>query len=129
MTPAGEPNAENPHVRFEVSGRIDKCELAALAFFCAIEKHVGLEEAYRIFSKFGTPPSDRKRALIKNLALLDLYDTMDKPNVQRLAWQLAAENKTLPPEERWGPRGTTSPVTLDKHIRRLLEERNRGPKR
>jgi hypothetical protein len=104
---------------------VDDCELAAQAMFRAIEKHLGRDEAYRIFSKFGTPPSAEKRRLIKNLMLLDRYDTMKpKPNVQRLAWQLAVENKILPQEERWGPRGTTNPMTLDKHIRRLLAERS-----
>jgi hypothetical protein len=100
------------------------CELAAQAMFRAIERHLGRNEAYRIFSKFGTPPSADKRRLIKNLSLLDRFDMMKpKPNVQKLAWQLAAENKNLPQEERWGPRGTTNPMTLDKHIRRLLAER------
>jgi hypothetical protein len=45
------------------------------------------------------------------------------PNVQKLALLLAKENEKLPRADRHGPRGTTNPQTLDKHIRRLLAER------
>jgi hypothetical protein len=45
------------------------------------------------------------------------------PNVQKLALRLAKENENLPQKDRHGPRGTTNPQTLDKHIRRLLAER------
>jgi hypothetical protein len=47
-----------------------------------------------------------------------------KPNVQRLARELAKENETLPMQERHGPHGSTNQIVLDKHIRRLRDKRN-----
>lgn len=104
---------------------IGGCEDAAYLLFARIYRHHGIAEARRIFMKFGSAPTARKIAQIKNLGLLDRYDMMKPtPNVQRLARELAEENKTLPPRDRWGPRGTTNPATLDKHIRRLRDERD-----
>jgi hypothetical protein len=109
---------------------ITGAEYAALLLFGEIEKHLGKGEACRIFTKFGTPPSARRLNQIKNLTLLDMYDLMEpEPNVQRLAWKIATENRSLPPDKRFGPRGTTNPMTLDKHIRRLLSERDGRPKK
>jgi len=102
---------------------IFECEKAALALFTAFEQRHGRNVAYRIFNKFGTPPGADKTRSIKNHALLDLYDAMPEPNVQQLAWKIAAENKARPQAERLGPRGSTNPMSIDKHIRRLLEER------
>jgi hypothetical protein len=100
-------------------------EYAAYLLFQLIEKHHGRAAAYRIFTKFGSPPSPALINRIKNLSLLDRYNMMrPEPNVQRLARQLAAENEKLPREERWGPRGTINPLTLDKHIRRQLDKRS-----
>jgi hypothetical protein len=104
---------------------IPGAEYAAYLLFRLIEKHHGKAAAYRILTKFGTPPSAALINRIKNLSLLDRYDMMrPEPNVQRLARQLASENERLAREDRWGPRGTTNPLTLDKHIRRLLQGRN-----
>jgi hypothetical protein len=105
--------------------RMPGAEYAAYLLFRLIEKHHGIAAARYIFTKFGAPPSAKRINQIKNLGLLDMYDMMrPKPNVQRLAKQLAAENEKLPREERWGPRGTTDPLVLDKHIRRLVQKRN-----
>jgi hypothetical protein len=103
---------------------------AASLLFCLIEKHHGLAAARSIFNMFGTPPSAARINHIKNLGLLDRYDMMKpKPNVQRLAKELAAENEKLSREERWGPRGTTDPLVLDKHIRRLIQKRKKMRRR
>jgi hypothetical protein len=53
-----------------------------------------------------------------------LYDTMmPRRNVQKLARQLAEANKKLAVKDRYGPRGSTDPLVLDKHIRRLIARR------
>jgi hypothetical protein len=96
---------------------------AAQLLFSLIAEHHGKEEAYRILAKFGAPPSASRMGKIKNLGLLDMYDLMrPKPNVQQLAFRLAAENKKLPRAEQRGT-GSTNVMTLDRHIRRLLRER------
>jgi hypothetical protein len=99
-------------------------EYAAYKLFRKIEEHHGRAGARRIFALWGSPPSAKKLRWIKNAALLDRLDMMKpEPNVQRLARELAEENKTLPREERHGPRGSINPVTLDKYIRRLCDKR------
>jgi hypothetical protein len=86
------------------------------------DRHRGIDEARRIFDKFSAPPSPQRVAEIKNWALLDLCDLF-APNVRKLARELAEENKTLPRAERHGPRGSTDPFVMDRHIRRLRKER------
>jgi hypothetical protein len=109
---------------------IPGAKYAAYLLFCLIDEHHGRYEARRIFRMWGIPPTKRQINEIKNLGLLDRYDLMQsEPNVQRLASQLADENKKLPQDQRHGPRGTTNPVTLDKHIRRLIKERKKRRKR
>jgi hypothetical protein len=103
---------------------IPGAEHAAYLLFQLIASHHGKDEAYRILNKLGTPPSRARLAKINNLGLLDLYDFMrPKPNVQQLAWRLGSENAKLPQSQRLGPRGTTNPMTMDKHLRRLIRER------
>lgn len=103
---------------------VNGCEYAAYLLFREIEKLHGRAEARRILTKYGSPPSARRTARIKNLGLLDRYDMMKpKPNVQKLARELTEENRELPQEQRHGPRGTINQATLEKHIRRLLDER------
>jgi hypothetical protein len=102
---------------------LGECEEAAYKLFTKIMRRHGLAEARRVFLKLGTPPSVRKLGKIRNYALLDRYDMMPKPNVQRLARELVKENETLPRAERHGPRGSTNQPTMDKHIRILLKER------
>jgi len=92
------------------------CEYAAYELFGEIERRHGLEQAYRIFTKFGMRPSARKLARIKNDSLLDRYDLMDgKQSVQRLAKEVAKDGS--------GPRGSSDVLTVDKHIRRLIKKR------
>jgi hypothetical protein len=40
------------------------------------------------------------------------------------AKQLAKWNETLPPEDRWGPTGTTDYKIMHQHILRLRDERD-----
>jgi hypothetical protein len=98
---------------------------AASNLFHEIERHHGLAEARRIFTKLASPPNARRLNHIKNESLLNQLDMMKPaPDVQRLARKLAEENKALPRGQRHGPRGSTNPVTLDKHIRRLRDKRD-----
>jgi hypothetical protein len=98
---------------------------AASNLFREIERHHGLAEARRIFAKLASPPNARRLNHIKNESLLNQLDMMKPaPDVQRLARKLAEENKALPRGQRHGPRGSTNPVTLDKHIRRLRDKRD-----
>jgi hypothetical protein len=100
-------------------------ERLAYGLFNRIEKYHGRAEARRIFLKFGSPPSARRLGYIKNQALLDRLEMMKpEPNVQRLAQELAEQNKAFPREQRHGPRGSTNPITLEKHIRRLRDNRD-----
>jgi hypothetical protein len=46
-------------------------------------------------------------------------------SVEQVAAELAEENKSLPPELRYGPTGTTSPTTMAKQIRRLIKNSSR----
>jgi len=98
---------------------------AASNLFREIERHHGLAKARRIFAKLASPPTARRLTQIKNESLLNQLDMMKpEPDVHRLAWKLAEENKALPREQRHGPRGSTNPATLDKHIRRLRDKRD-----
>lgn len=103
------------------------CEDAAYTLFKEITDRHGVAQAQRIFMKFGQPPTQRKRAKIKNYGLLDRYDLMKPPNATKLARELAAENKKLPRTERRGS-GSTNPTTLLRHLRRLIRERKNSLK-
>ena len=100
-------------------------EDAASNLFHEIERYHGLAKARRIFAKLASNPTARRLSQIRNESLLNQLDMMKPaPDVQRLARKLAEENKALPREQRHGPRGSTNPVTLDKHIRRLRDKRD-----
>ena len=104
-----------------IPGAID----AASNLFREIEKHHGLTKARRIFAKLASPPTARRLNQIKNESLLNQSDIMKPgPDVQRLARKLAEENMALPRKQHHGPRGSTNPVTLEKHIRRLRDKRD-----
>jgi len=104
-------------------------EQALYRLFRVLVDHRGIAEARRVFLEYGREPSKRKLATFKNYGLLDLHDLMKpEPNVQRLARELAEENKTLPRGERRGPTGTTDPMTMLRHLRRLLADREKALK-
>jgi hypothetical protein len=99
------------------------CNHIAQELFALITARHGERIARRIFAKWGTPPSDRRRQLIANMGLLDSLDMMKpKPNVQRLARELAAENKKLPRSQQRGA-GSTNPKALEKQITRIRDLR------
>jgi hypothetical protein len=102
----------------------DKWFYAAAKLFREIQAEIGLDDARRIFAMVGAPPTAKQRAGWRNMELLALYDCMmPKSNVQRLARDIADKNKKLPKGERYGPRGSTDPLILDRHIRRLISRR------
>ena len=99
--------------------------LANVLFF-AIARHHGEPAARQIFKEAGPPP---KRLLIalRNATLLDRLDGMKpRPNIAKLAKELAEENKELPKDRRRGA-GGTNPSNLEDHIRDLVQARKQRP--
>jgi hypothetical protein len=80
------------------------------------ERNGGVLRAWSVF--FALSPEDVRLAVA--------YYSMPQPNKQRLANDLAKKNETLPPERRYGPRGTTSPTTMLKQINRVLKKKECG---
>jgi len=105
--------------------KFDNWWWAAAKLFQEMEKEIGLADARRIFKEIAGPPTPKQRAGWKNLELITRYDCMEQPDVPQLARKLAEENRNLPRELRHGPTGSTESAVLDKHIRRLLDERKR----
>jgi hypothetical protein len=101
----------------------DKWFFAATRLFHEMQSEIGLAEARRVFTFIGSPTTAKQHRIIRNIELLALYDTMPEPNVQQLARLIADKNKTLGKQERYGPRGSTNFLVLDKHIRRLIAKR------
>jgi hypothetical protein len=98
------------------------CKHIAQQLFNLIATRHGENAARRIFSIWCKPPTKRHLAMLKNIGLLERLDIMERPNVQRLARQIAKENELLPRKDRRGP-GTTNPVALEKQIRRVRDWR------
>jgi hypothetical protein len=106
----------------------NKWFFAATKLFHDMQAKIGLAEARHIFTSISLPRTPKQEAVLKNIELLALHDTMmPKPNIQELARRLAEANKALPIERRYGPRGSTDPLVLDKHIRRLIARRRAKP--
>jgi hypothetical protein len=113
---------DNPH-RGKNSSDVNRWWHAAAKLFHEISTDLGKAEARWIFTSIAVPRTPQQEAALRNMELLICYDTMmPKPNVKKLAQQLAEANKTLPAENRYG-RGSTNPRALDKHIRRLVKQR------
>jgi hypothetical protein len=88
-----------------------------------------IREARRIFYRFGAPPSAERLRQISNYGLLDRLDFMrPRPVIQRLARELAEENKRLPRAQQRGA-GGTEVLALEKHIRRQVKLREKGMRR
>ena len=105
---------------------IEGATRAALELFLKIRKHHGDVKARRIFAMWGTPPTPRRLAEIKNLRLFDLLDLMKpRPNVMKLARELARRNETLPRPERYGPSGSFNHEVLERHIFKLVAKRKK----
>jgi hypothetical protein len=109
---------------------IGGCQYIASLLFGLVERRHGRGWACRIFLTLGSPPGARRLRKFKNWALLDRLDLMKPtPNIQRLARELAEENRILPHNDRWGPTGTTDWVQLDQQIRRACRDRSKHEKR
>jgi hypothetical protein len=108
----------------DISLTLEGFEQAASALFLAIKNQHGAKAAQLIFKKIGRKESARDIARFQNLILLDQYDLMENPNVQKLARIIAEDNRALPRKEQRGSGGTNA-VAIEKLIRRLLAERER----
>ncbi|HUI12549.1 MAG TPA: hypothetical protein VL048_03655 [Xanthobacteraceae bacterium] len=97
----------------------------AYLLFMLIRAHHGERTARRVFAKWGEPPSPKRLRLIANMGLLDRLDTMKPRNVQRLARELAEENKKLPRAKQHGA-GCTDPIELAQQIRRQVKLRDKA---
>src|SRR6516225_4514242 len=90
----------------------------ANCLFYAIERHHGPTAARDIFDKSGVIPK-RMRAALKKMYVLKRLIEMRKPNIAKLARDLAKENKKLPEEQQHGPGGTNS-SNMETYIRRAI---------
>jgi hypothetical protein len=112
----------------------DACAGALERLYDAIQEHHGHAAARHLFlpGSIGYPfkyPAEEERGRIQNniycapedFRLAIEFYAMPKPNKEKLANDLARKNETLPKEERYGPRGTTSPMTMLKQIKRVLK--------
>lgn len=111
---------------------VESMLFAAYALFKEAEQKFGAGEARRIFSYVSSELSDNEVRELKNLALLRSVAELEATgalNVAELARQLVAENERAVragnPAPN-GPRGTTNLMTMDKHLRTLIEQRNEG---
>jgi hypothetical protein len=113
---------------------LDACAGALERLYDAIQEHQGHAAAQRLFlwgvsgypSKY-TDEQERQRMqdnirrAPEDFRLALEYYAMPKPNKERLANDLVRKNETLPKEKCFGPRGTTSPMTMLKQIKRVLK--------
>jgi hypothetical protein len=97
---------------------------AAYYLFSELTERMGVDGARLVFAHFAKRPPKKLVRQIADSELLGRYYLMEKPNVQKLAEQLAEENKKLPREKRKGPRGSTRSPTIDKYLRRLIKRNN-----
>ena len=84
--------------------------------FC-VHMH-GPDAARALFTDIGKPITRREISAYENLALLNRYWRMEKPNISELARQVARERKGK------SGRGakSNSQVALDKQIRRIIKK-------
>ena len=92
----------------------------ANCLFHGIARHYGEAAARSVFNGCGPIPK-RLRTAIRNATVLERLNAMKpKPNVSRLARELAEENKTLPRQQQRGV-GGIDPFVLEDHIRDLVK--------
>ena len=109
---------------FTGSGTVVDFRIRAALLFDEIKERYGVAVAADIFQ--ATPPTPREINKLKREQLLDRYHSMRPQSVERLARQLAEENKTLPPEQKHAY-GSTTIETLKRYIFRLLRGRREQP--
>lgn len=96
----------------------------ANCLFFAISRHHTPATARKIFNASGPAPK-RLTTALRNATVLERFDRMKpKPNMARLARELAEENNRLPKERRRGS-GGTDPGNLKDHIRDLRRARDK----
>jgi hypothetical protein len=99
---------------------IEGWALLASSLFFAIAHHHDLTTARKIFDRAGSL-SKRGRARLDDVYVLQrLAEMQPRPNIAKLAQDLAKENKKLPRERQHGP-GGTDPDNLETYIRRLVK--------
>jgi len=116
------------------------CAEALVRFYDAIQERHGHKAAMDLFLQASNGYPDRyadheEYCAIRNYERIKLnvwiapddfrlaleFFAMPKPNKEKLAADLARKNETLPKEQRYGPRGTSSPTTMLKQIGRVLK--------
>jgi hypothetical protein len=103
---------------------IPGARMEAWKLFLQLKEHHGAKQAHRIFLEWGAGPSKKRINELKNWALLQRYDAMEKPNVAKLAREIVAENAILPKDKQLTPRYRPTLFTVDKHIRLWLGRRD-----
>jgi hypothetical protein len=101
----------------------------ASRLFDETTNELGLDQARQIFRYIADEVPDDEIRQLKNLAILQRLDAMQTMNVAALAREMVEENDEaaragLPPPN--GPRGSRSVMTMDKHVRNLITEREEG---
>jgi hypothetical protein len=88
----------------------------------AILLHHGPDTLRRLL-KEETPSTKRAVQEARNDRLLAVY-FRSRLSIRKCAAKLAEKNKSLPPEYRFGPTGSTSAETLEKQISRQMKKMN-----
>jgi hypothetical protein len=102
---------------------IINCEIAVDKLYQEIEEHHGEEVTRRIFRERGKPITKWTLQRRKNRELVFLYWLKQGPNGEEgNVDELARENETRPPEQRYGPTGTTDPFVMARQIRRVRHD-------
>jgi hypothetical protein len=98
----------------------------ASLLFAEAAPYYGEKETRKIIQR---AMSAAARQVAKNEMILSRLDAMKKPSSPlKLARVLAEENGSLAESERWGPRGSTNPRSIERHIHHLVKKRMQGIK-
>jgi len=98
---------------------LQDCIDAVTSLVAAVVMHHGAAVTAKIFSV--VIGSKRKQQARINRDLLFAYRKSGL-SVKKFAAFIAEENNRLSPLYRYGPSGSKSPETLDRHLRRLLKK-------
>jgi hypothetical protein len=108
-------------IRFD-PGKLQSCRRAILQLCAVIEDHHS-PTVLRHLVVGAIPLDGRDLQLANNDRLLVKY-MRSGLSIRKCAAMLAEKNKSLPPDLRYGPTGTTNAETLEKQIRRLKKRKN-----
>jgi hypothetical protein len=107
---------------------LEDCERAIVELQTIIWQSHGAATVRRLFA--GAVPSKQNVKNHKNAELMgDYLHCSDRhgTSVGQYAKMIAEQNKSLPRDLRRGPSGSTSPETLEKHIRREKKRMAQDP--